>query len=112
MRNHQLLTQIPGKLENAIKCRFNQSCTLDEIANTLKDVRKRTNIGKYSSYKISSFKEKQPFRVEIKDKFKEKVAEVTNMKNSCHNFALTDHYANNFPKAKKKAYAIGNIPEE
>ncbi|MBW0567222.1 hypothetical protein O181_106937 [Austropuccinia psidii MF-1] len=46
MRNHKLLTQMPEKLENAVKCRCNQICTLDDIANTLQDVRKRSNIGK------------------------------------------------------------------
>ncbi|MBW0522675.1 hypothetical protein O181_062390 [Austropuccinia psidii MF-1] len=47
MRNQKPLKQMPGELEHAIKCRFNHSCTLDEISNTLQDVRKRTNIGKY-----------------------------------------------------------------
>ncbi|MBW0549624.1 hypothetical protein O181_089339, partial [Austropuccinia psidii MF-1] len=37
MRNHKLLTQIPGELEHAVKCRCNQNCTLDDIANTLQD---------------------------------------------------------------------------
>ncbi|MBW0491443.1 hypothetical protein O181_031158 [Austropuccinia psidii MF-1] len=106
MRNHNLLTQMPGELVHAVKCICNQNCTLDDIANTLQDVRKRTNIGKYSPYKSSGFKEKQPFRVEFKDKPKERVAEGTKKKNSCHNCGLTYHYANNCPKAKKKVYAI------
>ncbi|MBW0470830.1 hypothetical protein O181_010545 [Austropuccinia psidii MF-1] len=50
MRNHKLLKQILGELEHALKFRCNKSCTLDEIANTLQDVRKRTNIGKYSQF--------------------------------------------------------------
>ncbi|MBW0580435.1 hypothetical protein O181_120150 [Austropuccinia psidii MF-1] len=58
MRNHKLLKKIPGELEHAVKCRCNHNCTLDEIANTLQDVRKRTNIGKYTPYKRSGFKEK------------------------------------------------------
>ncbi|MBW0511725.1 hypothetical protein O181_051440 [Austropuccinia psidii MF-1] len=41
MRNHKLLTQLPGELENAVKCRCNQNCTLDDIASTLQDMRKR-----------------------------------------------------------------------
>ncbi|MBW0481866.1 hypothetical protein O181_021581 [Austropuccinia psidii MF-1] len=86
MRNHKILTQIPGELEHAIKCRCNLSCTIDDIRNTLQDLRKRTNIGKYSPYKSSSFKEKQTFRVYITDKTKERVAEVTKKKNSCHNY--------------------------
>ncbi|MBW0591180.1 hypothetical protein O181_130895, partial [Austropuccinia psidii MF-1] len=71
MRNHKLLTQIPGELGHAVKIRCNQNCTLDDIANTLQDVRKRTNIGKYSRFKSSGFKEKQHFRVELKEKPRE-----------------------------------------
>ncbi|MBW0519505.1 hypothetical protein O181_059220 [Austropuccinia psidii MF-1] len=112
MRNHKLLTQIPGELEQQVKCRWNKNCTLDDISNTLQDVRKRTNIGKYSPYKRSSFKEKQPFRVDIKDKHKERVAEVTKKKRYFQNCASTDHYYNNFPNAKKKVYAIEQVPEE
>ncbi|MBW0465645.1 hypothetical protein O181_005360 [Austropuccinia psidii MF-1] len=106
MRNHKLLKQMPGELEPAVKCRYNQSFTLDEIAKTLQDVRKRTNIGKYSPYKSSGFREKQPFRVGFIDKPRERVAEVTKKKNSCHNCGSTDHYTNNRPKAKKKVYAV------
>ncbi|MBW0556496.1 hypothetical protein O181_096211 [Austropuccinia psidii MF-1] len=112
MRNNKLLTQIPVELEYAVKCRCNQNLTLDYIANTLQDVSKMTNIGKVTPYRSSSFKEKQPFRVEFKDKPKERVAEVSKKKNYCHNCGSTDHYAKNCPKAKKKVYAIENAPEE
>ncbi|MBW0519369.1 hypothetical protein O181_059084 [Austropuccinia psidii MF-1] len=90
MRNHKLLTQLPGELEHAVKCRCNQNCTLDDISNTLQDIRKRSNI----------------------DKPKERVAEVAKKRNSCHNCGLTAHYANNCPKAKKKVYAIGKAQAE
>ncbi|MBW0516285.1 hypothetical protein O181_056000 [Austropuccinia psidii MF-1] len=73
MRSQNLLTQMPGELENALKSRCNQSCTLDNIARTLQYVRKRTNIGKYFQFGSSSFKEKQPFMVDFKDKPKEKL---------------------------------------
>ncbi|MBW0474995.1 hypothetical protein O181_014710 [Austropuccinia psidii MF-1] len=106
MRNQKPLKNIPGELEPEIKFICNQGCTLDDISNTLHDVRKRKNIGKSYPYKSSSFKEKQPFRVDIKDKPIERVAEVIKKKNSCHNCGSTDHYANNCPKAKKKVYAI------
>ncbi|MBW0558963.1 hypothetical protein O181_098678 [Austropuccinia psidii MF-1] len=89
MRNNKLLTQMPGELEHAVKCRCNHNCTLDDISNTLQDVKKRTNIGKFSPYRSSSFKEKKPFRVEFKEKPKERVAE-----------------------AKKKVYPIEKVPEE
>ncbi|MBW0552335.1 hypothetical protein O181_092050 [Austropuccinia psidii MF-1] len=103
---------MPGELEHAVKCICNQNCTLDESANILQDVRKRTNIGKYSQYISSGFREKQPFRVEFKEEPRERVEEVTKKKISCCNCASTDHYANNCPKAKKKVYAIEKVVEE
>ncbi|MBW0480599.1 hypothetical protein O181_020314 [Austropuccinia psidii MF-1] len=102
---------MPGELEDSVKCRCNQNCTLDEIANNLQDVRKRTNIGKFTPYRSSNFKKKQPFRVEFNDKPKERVVEVAK-KNSFHNCGSTDHYANNCPKAQKKVYSIEKVPEE
>ncbi|MBW0489429.1 hypothetical protein O181_029144 [Austropuccinia psidii MF-1] len=112
MGNHKLLTQIPEKLEHVVKCRCNQSCTLDEIAKGLQHVRKRTNIGKYSQLRSSSFKEKQPFGVDLKDKPKEKLAEVTKKKNTCHNCSSEVHYSTNCTKTKKQVYAIEKVPEE
>ncbi|MBW0487934.1 hypothetical protein O181_027649 [Austropuccinia psidii MF-1] len=106
MRNHKLLIKIPRELDNAITCICNKSCTMNDIANSLKALRNRKNIRKHSQYRRSSFKEKQPFRVYIKDKPKEILAEVTKKNNSCHNFESTDHYANNCPKEKKK------VPED
>ncbi|MBW0500470.1 hypothetical protein O181_040185 [Austropuccinia psidii MF-1] len=41
MRNHKLLTQMPGELEHAVKCRCNQSCTIYDIANALQDAKKK-----------------------------------------------------------------------
>ncbi|MBW0517739.1 hypothetical protein O181_057454, partial [Austropuccinia psidii MF-1] len=58
------------------------------------------------------FKEKQPFRVEFKDKPKERVAEVAKKKNYCHNCGSTNHYPKNGPKAKEKVLAIEKVPEE
>ncbi|MBW0517339.1 hypothetical protein O181_057054 [Austropuccinia psidii MF-1] len=57
-------------------------------------------------------KEKQPFKVEFKEKPRERVAEVAKKKNSCQNCGSTDHYANNCPKAKKKVYSTEKVPEE
>ncbi|MBW0498116.1 hypothetical protein O181_037831 [Austropuccinia psidii MF-1] len=112
LRNHKILTQIPGQLEHAIKCRCNQSCTLDDISNTLQDVRKNKNIGKNSLYRENSFKENQPYRFENKDKPKGKMADVTKKKNTCHNCGSKDHYAKNSPKKKKKLYPIEQLTEE
>ncbi|MBW0489381.1 hypothetical protein O181_029096 [Austropuccinia psidii MF-1] len=106
IRTQKLLRQITGELEHAVKCRCNKSFNLDDISNTLQDVRKRTNVGKFSPSKSIGFREKQPFRVEFKEKLTERVAEVTKKKNSCHNCVSTHHYSNKCPKAKKKVYAI------
>ncbi|MBW0527755.1 hypothetical protein O181_067470 [Austropuccinia psidii MF-1] len=84
----------------------------DDIGNTLQDLRKITNIGNFTPYISTSFKEKQPFRVEFKDKPKERAAEVAKKKYSCHNCGSTDHYANNCPKPKNKVYSIEKVPEE
>ncbi|MBW0469339.1 hypothetical protein O181_009054 [Austropuccinia psidii MF-1] len=112
MRNHKLLTQIPGELEHAVKCRCNPNCTLNEIANTLQDVRKRANLRKYNPFNSSGFKEKQPFRVEFKEKPGERVAEVTKNKNYCHNCGSIDCYASNIPRAKRKVHSTEIVPEE
>ncbi|MBW0506075.1 hypothetical protein O181_045790 [Austropuccinia psidii MF-1] len=85
MRNYKLLTQMTGEPEHEMKCRCNHNCTLDDIARTLQDVKKRTNIGKYTPYKSSGFKEKQIFRVDLKEKPRGRVEEVEKKKNSCHN---------------------------
>ncbi|MBW0532690.1 hypothetical protein O181_072405 [Austropuccinia psidii MF-1] len=103
---------MPGELEHAVKCRCNHNFTLDDIANTLQDVRKRTNIGKFTPFRSSSFQEKQPFWVDFKDKPKEGVEEVAKKKNSCHNCGSKDHYSNNCSKEKKEFYAIEKVPEE
>ncbi|MBW0467098.1 hypothetical protein O181_006813 [Austropuccinia psidii MF-1] len=76
------------------------------------DVMKSTNIWKFTPHKSSGYKEKQPSRVQFKDKPKEKVAELAKKRNSCHNCGSTDHYANNCPKENKKVYAIEKVPEE
>ncbi|MBW0561250.1 hypothetical protein O181_100965 [Austropuccinia psidii MF-1] len=69
-------------------------------------------MGKYSQYRSSTFKEKQPFMVDFKDKPKEIVAEVTKKKNAGHNCGSTDHYTNSCPKARKKVYSIKKVREE
>ncbi|MBW0467115.1 hypothetical protein O181_006830 [Austropuccinia psidii MF-1] len=103
---------MPGELEHAVKSRCYHNYPLDYIENTLQDVRKRTTIGKYTPYKSSGFKEKQPFRVEFKYKPRERVAEVEKENNSCHNCGSTNHYANKCLKTKTKVCAIEKFPEE
>ncbi|MBW0544074.1 hypothetical protein O181_083789 [Austropuccinia psidii MF-1] len=103
---------MPGELANVAKCRCNENFTVDDIANTLQDVSKGTNIGKYTPYKSSGFKDKQTLRVEFKEKPMERVEEVTNKKNTYPNWGSTDHYANNCPMASESVYAIEKVTEE
>ncbi|MBW0468451.1 hypothetical protein O181_008166 [Austropuccinia psidii MF-1] len=67
------------------KMQIQPKCNLDDIENTFKH---------------------------FKDKPRERVAEVAKEENSCDNCGSTDHDANNFPKSKKKVYAIEKVPEE
>ncbi|MBW0472047.1 hypothetical protein O181_011762 [Austropuccinia psidii MF-1] len=91
---------------------MNQIFTLDDNANTLQDLKKIKKIEKYSQFRISGFREKQNFRVEFKDKLRERVAQVTKKKNYFHNCGSKDHHSNNCSKAKKKVYDIEKVPEE
>ncbi|MBW0479797.1 hypothetical protein O181_019512 [Austropuccinia psidii MF-1] len=50
--------------------------------------------------------------MELKDKPRERVAEVAKKKVSCHNCGSTHHHANKCPKAKNKVCAIEKVPEE
>ncbi|MBW0566331.1 hypothetical protein O181_106046 [Austropuccinia psidii MF-1] len=49
-RNHKLLTKLPGDLEHEVKCRFSKESTLDEMSNTLQEVRIRKSIGRYNNH--------------------------------------------------------------
>ncbi|MBW0561152.1 hypothetical protein O181_100867 [Austropuccinia psidii MF-1] len=60
MRNQKLLTQIPGELEHLVKFRCNHNFTLDDIVNTLQDVRKRTNIGKCTPFQSNHYSNNCP----------------------------------------------------
>ncbi|MBW0471648.1 hypothetical protein O181_011363 [Austropuccinia psidii MF-1] len=97
---------MPGELEHSVKCRCNPDCALDDIANTLQDVRKRTNTRKYTPYRSIGFKEKQPFRVKFKDNPRARVAEVEKKKNSCHKWGSKYNYGKNCPKEKKKSMPL------
>ncbi|MBW0474729.1 hypothetical protein O181_014444 [Austropuccinia psidii MF-1] len=43
MRNHKLLTQIPGELDHEVKCTCNQNCTLDKTRERVAEVDKKKN---------------------------------------------------------------------
>ncbi|MBW0581611.1 hypothetical protein O181_121326 [Austropuccinia psidii MF-1] len=95
-----------GEIEHAVKCRCNHNLTLYDIANTLQDVRKRMNIWKYTPYKSSGFKEKQPFKVEFKDKPRERVAVVAKKKNSVTTVVQHTTMPTTVPRQRKKSMPL------
>ncbi|MBW0496744.1 hypothetical protein O181_036459 [Austropuccinia psidii MF-1] len=112
MRNPKLLTQIPGELEHAIKCRCNQSFTLYNIANTLQDVRKKKNIGKKSVYRANSFNKTHPCRLENKDKPKEKNSRCDQEEEHFSRLWINRPLYHKVSKAKKDIYSFEKVPEE
>ncbi|MBW0543521.1 hypothetical protein O181_083236 [Austropuccinia psidii MF-1] len=81
MRNHQLLTKLPGDLEHAVKCRCSKESILDEISTDLKEVRIRTYIGRYNNNSTGD-----------------------NMENPTLE-AKETHYADNSPKDREEIFA-------
>ncbi|MBW0537680.1 hypothetical protein O181_077395 [Austropuccinia psidii MF-1] len=57
MRNHKLLTKLPGDLEHAIKFRCSKESTLDEISTTLQEVRIITSISRYNTHSTGDNRE-------------------------------------------------------
>ncbi|MBW0509706.1 hypothetical protein O181_049421 [Austropuccinia psidii MF-1] len=81
MRNHKILTKIPREQEHAVKYRCNHNCTQDDIANTLQDLRNRTNIGKYipckSDYMCDAIREQSDDDKDPREEFLVKYQEQT-----------------------------------
>ncbi|MBW0543936.1 hypothetical protein O181_083651 [Austropuccinia psidii MF-1] len=77
MRNHKLLTQMPGELEHALKCICNYNCTLDDIENTLQDVRK--NFGSTDHYSSCSKTKKKsmPLRKSLRRNTQQRILTQT-----------------------------------
>ena len=105
MRNHKILTKLPGDLEHAVKCRCSKISSIDDIANVIQDVRKKTSIGSSSPYRSHDSREKPKILME-KDLKPTNGEEAPRRRNTCHNCGSPDHYANNCPKGKKKIFAI------
>ncbi|MBW0482375.1 hypothetical protein O181_022090 [Austropuccinia psidii MF-1] len=112
MRNQKLLTQMKRELEHAIKCRCNQSCTLDDISNTLQDLRKRTIIGKYYPYKSRSFKQKKPFHDGNQGKTQRKSGRSDQQAKHFSQLWVTRSLCKKLSKGKSKVYDIEQVPEE
>ncbi|MBW0495435.1 hypothetical protein O181_035150 [Austropuccinia psidii MF-1] len=99
VRNHKLLNKLPGDLEHAVKCRFSKESTLDEIANTLQEVRIRTSIGRYNNNIIGDNRENPT--LEAKETH-DSESEITT---GFYNCESPNHYAENSPKDREEILA-------
>ncbi|MBW0513911.1 hypothetical protein O181_053626 [Austropuccinia psidii MF-1] len=50
MRNHKMLTKLPGDQEPKLNCRCPKESTLDEISNTFQELRIRKSIFRYNTH--------------------------------------------------------------
>ncbi|MBW0501491.1 hypothetical protein O181_041206 [Austropuccinia psidii MF-1] len=99
MRNKKLLTKLPVDLENAVKFRLPKESTLDEISNTLQEVRIRTSIGRHNFHIPGNNRENQTLEAkEAPD------PEELKKTKTCHNCRSPTHYADNCAKEKKEIF--------
>ncbi|MBW0544121.1 hypothetical protein O181_083836 [Austropuccinia psidii MF-1] len=98
MRNHKLLTKLPGYLEHAVKCRFSKESTFDEISTTLPEVRIRTSIGRYNSHITGDNRENQTLEE------KETHDSESDITTGSHYCESPNHYAENFPKDREDIF--------
>ncbi|MBW0550030.1 hypothetical protein O181_089745 [Austropuccinia psidii MF-1] len=99
MRNHKLLTKLPGDLEHAVKCRCSKESTLDEISTTFQEVKIRTSIGRYNTHCTGDNRE-NPI-LEAKETH-DSESEITT---EFHNCESPNHYAGSYPKDREETFA-------
>ncbi|MBW0572449.1 hypothetical protein O181_112164 [Austropuccinia psidii MF-1] len=98
MRNHKLLTRLPGDLEHAVKCKFCKEYTFHEISTTLQEVRSRTSIGRYNTHSPGENRE-NPTLESKENHYLE--SEITT---GFHNCESPNNYAENFPKDREEIF--------
>ncbi|MBW0521278.1 hypothetical protein O181_060993 [Austropuccinia psidii MF-1] len=101
IRNHKLLTKLPGDLEHPVKCRCSKESTLDKISITLKEVRIRTSIGRYNTHSTGDNRENPT--LEPKETH-DSESEITTGFQNCES---PNHNADNFPKDREEISARG-----
>ncbi|MBW0567456.1 hypothetical protein O181_107171 [Austropuccinia psidii MF-1] len=99
MRNHKLLTKLPGHLENSVKCRCSKESTLGEISTTLQEVRMRTSIGRYNTHSTGYKRENTTLQAK---QTHDSESEITR---GFHNCESPNHYAENSPKDREEIFA-------
>ncbi|MBW0518130.1 hypothetical protein O181_057845 [Austropuccinia psidii MF-1] len=105
MRNHKLLEKLPGDLGNAVRFRFRKEFNMDNAANILQEVWEGTSIGRYTEYKINTFRDKHRFVMDPKDRSRDKWVEISKKRNLSQNCGSSDHFAKSSPKTNKIIYS-------
>ncbi|MBW0587163.1 hypothetical protein O181_126878 [Austropuccinia psidii MF-1] len=98
IRNHKLLTKLPGDLEHAVKCRLSKESTLDQISNTLQKVRIRKSIGRYNNHSTGDNRDNPT--LEAKETH-DSESEITTGFQNC---GSTNQYAENSCKERKEIF--------
>ncbi|MBW0530662.1 hypothetical protein O181_070377 [Austropuccinia psidii MF-1] len=96
IRNHKLLTKVPGDLEHSLKFRCSKESILDEISTTLKELRA---FGRYNTHSTGDNR-KNP-TLEAKETHDSEYEIATGL----HNCESPNHYAENIPKDREEIFA-------
>ncbi|MBW0522740.1 hypothetical protein O181_062455 [Austropuccinia psidii MF-1] len=99
IRNHKLLTKLPGDLAHAVKCICSKESTLNEISTTLQEVRIRTSIGRYITHGTGDNRENPTLEAR---ETHDSESEITK---GFHNCESPNHYAENFAKDREEICA-------
>ncbi|MBW0538894.1 hypothetical protein O181_078609 [Austropuccinia psidii MF-1] len=98
MRNHKLLTKLPGDLEHAVKFRCSKESTLDEISTTSQEVRIRISIGIYNTH--STDYKRENTTLEAKETH-DSESEITK---GFHNCESPNQHAEDSPKDREEIF--------
>ncbi|MBW0570666.1 hypothetical protein O181_110381 [Austropuccinia psidii MF-1] len=110
MRTNNILTQLPGDLENTVKCTYIKISIIDDIENVIQDFRKKTSIGISSPYRSHDSRGKQNLLMEQEIK-PTNGSEAPKRIKTFHHCGSPDHYANDFPKGKKFSIEEESVEE-
>ncbi|MBW0539818.1 hypothetical protein O181_079533 [Austropuccinia psidii MF-1] len=99
IRNHKLLTQVPGSLEHAIKSMLKKDCTLDDTSNTLQEGRSITSICRYDTNSTGDNRENP--NIEAKEAHDTEALRKTGI---CHSCLSPNHYGETCHKDREEIF--------
>ncbi|MBW0578134.1 hypothetical protein O181_117849 [Austropuccinia psidii MF-1] len=99
MRNHKLLTRLPGDLEHEVKCKCFKEYTFHEISTILQEVRIRTSIGRYNTHSTGENRENPTLEA------KETHYSESEITTGFHNCESPNNYAESFPKDREEIFS-------